>query len=336
MPQENAVTENGLKATHASGIVPIFDGVNMSVNDFAYQLQIITSRLKTNEESAFLLLIRSRLAGDALDHYQRNFGEYNKINDLIDDFKTRFQDSRSILHWIEDIKKEVQKSKEPVREFGSRIESKLKTAVISIKNNNILSAAKKEMQLNLLQETARLQFLRGLKNDLEIRVRMNVPENLQVAITTAIKIEHEYLETVQMKRELQKNSLLTCVIHGEGRHSSEECHTLALKLADTSNSLPRRNNYNNNPVNFSNQHRSYFNQNPNTPQHRNDFPQFQKQQTNGNFIYRNNPQRQNQFVPNGLSQNRPYPNQFYQNQNRSYQSQSYQNQPYQNQPYPDP
>ena len=322
MNNPQAVRVNGLKARDARDAVPLFDGKNLNIHEYVNQIKIIANELRAGEERSFIILLSSRLTGHALEHFQRNLSTYTDIATLINDFRTRFTDEISTVSLINSISREHMLATDDIESYGSRVENKLHCALASVTNNSTLTNEAKDAQKDLIKETALKQFLRGLKPELEVRVRMQVPRTLTDAIIQAKLINKEYNEcltyhTTSSENNLtpQTNSFPTktelCLIHGICEHDTNQCHIAISKL----NRSPQNNNFNNSQQypqhnNFSNNRQQpRFNNNRYQSQfNNNNFQQFRYNNNNNNFQqqprYNNN--RNNFSQPQQFNNTRYY------------------------------
>lgn len=169
----------------ALALIPTFNGTNMPVSEFITKVECAKQAVLARELNLFSTLIRTKIEGDASKYIESD--NPDSLRDLLDCLKQAYASKQHLPDIQLDLAQSAQRRNESVLDYGARIKHLLRQACESIDASESISDA--QVLKKNIKETARLRFMKGLLDELEIRVAHENPQTLQMAIDTATKTE---------------------------------------------------------------------------------------------------------------------------------------------------
>ena len=163
------------------------DGQNIPVSKFVRDCLFARDSIQPKERPLLLRMIRSRLCGDADLHLQDQ--EINSLDELLNDLKAAFSPHENVQDLTAMLSTVGQKNDESAENYGVRVRKILKKLVTAIEHENDPVIA--YGMIHSARTSAVVNFVRGLKKDLEIKVSIKNPKPLQEATSFAKAAECE-------------------------------------------------------------------------------------------------------------------------------------------------
>ena len=163
--------------------IPVFDGKESNLRSFIYDIEQGFAMLGENsDERNYLAKIMPKIRGPAREAVEgRTFAT---IKDLVTRLKEAFTTaSLSFAHYHTQLSQLKMSTRESITEYGNR--AKQLVAMCRTALTNEFGAEKLETYLPLVNSAALNGFLRGLKQELELRVIVRRPTTLDMAIEIA-------------------------------------------------------------------------------------------------------------------------------------------------------
>ena len=177
--------------------IPVFDGKESNLRSFIYDVEQGFAILgKDASERDYLIKIMPKIRGSAREVVEgRTFAT---IKELVTRLKEAFTTtSLSFAHYHTQLSQLKMSGPESVTEYGNR--AKHLVALCRTALTNEFGAEKLETYLPLVNSAALNGFLRGLKQELELRVIIRGPTTLELAIEIAKAEEQSAAERSRLR-----------------------------------------------------------------------------------------------------------------------------------------
>ena len=157
--------------------------VNRFINDCLFARNSVASK----DRHHLFLLVRTRIIGEAYDCLQDR--DTSTLEELLKQLKSAFTEHRNLSQLNTVLATVAQREDESVLAYGGRVGKILTSLIELIEDQHPEEVAR--VMIKSARETARENFIIGLKRDLVMNVRIGRPHNLQKAINLARAAEWE-------------------------------------------------------------------------------------------------------------------------------------------------
>lgn len=235
MPDMEDSRPGFLSLQAAATLIPTFNGTNIPVNSFIHKVENVKSLIDPRELPLFASLVRVKVEGKAERHLPRSTTE--PVTAILRDLKRAYSSKQDILDIQTAIAHAAQGKNETALEYGTRIEQLVETA--DEITNDTMRANEAQIMMNNIEESARISFIRGLTDELEIRIGSVQTTTLREAIDRAVNAEKRLrqrnllkVQTGQSKEPTRSEPnnyksypILICEYCNRNGHSIDNCRT---------------------------------------------------------------------------------------------------------------
>ncbi|XP_043282496.1 uncharacterized protein [Venturia canescens] len=178
-----------------------YDGQNIPISKFARDCLFAQESIVERERPLLLRMIRSRLRGDA-DLYLQD-QEINSLEDLLNDLKAAFSPHENVQDLTAMLSTVTQKTEETAEKYGVCVRKILNRLVTAIEHDNAPEIS--FGMIHAARASAIVNFLRGLKGDLELRVRIKNPKAAEwgVAYQKGLRFDNILTDNEETKKILK-------------------------------------------------------------------------------------------------------------------------------------
>ena len=196
-PRNESVSFLPLKA--ALDVLPkSFDGRNVPLSKFIRDCNFAYNSINPKEKSHLLWIIRSRITGAAEIAIQDD--NFKTLQELIDQIKPICTEHRDLGQLNTMLATVAQGILESVNDYGLRVAEILKKITEFIEDTNAFEISKS--MIISIRNTAKGNFIMGLRKELALRVRLENPKTLQDAINVARTAEWEEIHMKNLNRTI--------------------------------------------------------------------------------------------------------------------------------------
>lgn len=195
-----------------------FDGNKLRYLEFVDNCEKTLKLIKPELKSTLFELIQTKITDNARSLIRnRNFTDFPTLRKYLDEI---YLERRTINQWQLELNSCKQGQSESVHSYSSKVENcyiKLVNSLdISIKGEA------REACVNLLKSQALSIFINGLTKDLNLLVKSQRPQTLEIAIAVAMNEEQELKSKIEMQR-FQNNTSKFCTYCQISGHTNFNC-----------------------------------------------------------------------------------------------------------------
>lgn len=204
LPRDNVIVtrkSSGYRKTaDIARIIPDFDGINLSVNQFIHECKDAEIFVDPEDRLFFIRLVKSKVIGNARSYLQ--YKNFDTLDDLLNELKRSSAPSQNLPQIQTELARALQNSDEKVSEYGLRITQILHRAIelINEKYDSIFASGIAKGT----ESTAIECFNLGLRDLIAQQLIGKNPVTLEEAISFAIEAE----KRVNQRNELHGGRIL--------------------------------------------------------------------------------------------------------------------------------